>query len=57
MQTYFLANTANRWLALRMQLTGTVLVSGVCFFAILFKSTQQAGMVGLAIMYLYNYYR
>ncbi|CAD7954033.1 unnamed protein product [Amoebophrya sp. A25] len=51
LQVYFLANCANRWLSLRMQLTGTMLVSGVCFFAIAMRSYLVAGVVGLAIMY------
>ena len=34
-----------------MQLTGTLLVSGVSFFAILLRHSLSAGVVGLAIMY------
>mmetsp|Transcript_5886 Transcript_5886/g.14657 ORF Transcript_5886/g.14657 Transcript_5886/m.14657 type:complete len:2020 (-) Transcript_5886:432-6491(-) len=51
LQVFFLANSANRWLSLRMQLTGTLLVSGVCFLAIALRSYLAAGIVGLAIMY------
>ncbi|CAD7932634.1 unnamed protein product [Amoebophrya sp. A120] len=51
LQVFFLANSANRWLSLRMQLTGTLLVSGVCLFAIALRQYLVAGIVGLAIMY------
>lgn len=42
MQVYFLANSANRWLSLRMQLTSTILVCSVCFFAIYVKTSDTA---------------
>lgn len=54
LSVYFLANSANRWLALRMQLTGALLVCGVCTLSIVFRQALAAGIVGLAVMYSFR---
>lgn len=56
MEAYFLNNTAARWLGLRLQLCGTVLVGSVCMAGVAL-STQgllNAGILGLAITYAMN---
>jgi len=56
MEAYFLNNTAARWLSLRLQLCGTVLVGSVCIAGVAL-STQgllKASILGLAITYAMN---
>jgi len=53
MEAYYLSNTAARWLSLRLQFNGTILVGAVCILGIFLSTTNQvsAGLVGLAITY------
>jgi len=53
MEAYYLTNTAARWLSLRLQFNGTVLVGAVSTLGI-YLATQnkvEAGLIGLAITY------
>lgn len=54
MEAYYLSNTAARWLSLRLQFNGTILVGAVSILGI-FLSTgpnkASAGLIGLAITY------
>jgi len=53
MEAYYLTNTAARWLSLRLQFNGTVLVGAVSMLGI-FMSTgdkRSAGVVGLSMTY------
>lgn len=55
MEAYYLSNTAARWLSLRLQFNGSILVAAVCVLGIYFSrsstKTLSAGIVGLAISY------
>jgi len=53
MEAYYLSNTAARWLSLRLQFNGTILVGAVCILGIFLSTNKQvsAGLVGLAITY------
>lgn len=53
MEAYYLSNTAARWLSLRLQFNGTILVGAVCILGIAMSTDGRisAGMVGLAITY------
>ncbi|CAE7247421.1 YCF1, partial [Symbiodinium necroappetens] len=53
MEAYYLSNTAARWLSLRLQFNGTILVGAVSILGIFLSTNKQvsAGLVGLAITY------
>ncbi|CAE6929912.1 ABCC1 [Symbiodinium natans] len=53
MEAYYLSNTAARWLSLRLQFNGTILVGAVSILGIFLATNKQvsAGLVGLAITY------
>jgi len=53
MEAYYLSNTAARWLSLRLQFNGTILVGAVCFLGIYLGTAGSisAGLVGIAITY------
>jgi len=55
MQAYFLMNTSNRWLSVRMQLAGALLVSCTAIFVVIFRdsimSRGGASIAGLAVTY------
>lgn len=53
MEAYYLSNTAARWLSLRLQVNGTLLVGAVCFLGIYFSSSGKisSAVLGLAISY------
>jgi len=53
MEAYYLSNTAARWLSLRLQFNGTILVGAVCILGIALSAdgALSAGLVGLAITY------
>ncbi|CAJ1377583.1 unnamed protein product [Effrenium voratum] len=53
MEAYYLSNTAARWLSLRLQFNGTILVGAVCILGIYLSTNKQvsAGVMGLAITY------
>jgi ATP-binding cassette subfamily C (CFTR/MRP) protein 1 len=44
-------NLLNRWLGLRLDALGALLVGGVCLVSVLTAGTAPAGLVGLAISY------
>jgi ABC-type multidrug transport system fused ATPase/permease subunit len=52
-EAYYLSNTAARWLSLRLQFNGTVLVGAVCILGIFLgrNGGLSSGIVGLAITY------
>lgn len=52
-EAYYLSNTAARWLSLRLQFNGTILVGAVCVLGIFLSKEGglSSGMVGLAITY------
>eukprot|EP00435_Cladocopium_sp_Y103_P037990 s5_g10.t1 len=53
MEAYYLSNTAARWLSLRLQFNGTILVGAVSILGIYLSSNNKvsSGLVGLAITY------
>jgi len=55
MEAYYLSNTAARWLSLRLQFNGTILVGAVSILGIFLSTTPgtkvTSGMLGLAITY------
>jgi len=53
MEAFYLSNTSARWLSLRLQVNGTVLVGSICILGIALSTNGKlsAGMVGLAITY------
>jgi len=53
MEAYYLSNTAARWLSLRLQFNGTVLVGALVVLGIWLATSGRvsAGIVGLAITY------
>ncbi|CAK0888940.1 unnamed protein product [Prorocentrum cordatum] len=52
-EAYYLSNTAARWLSLRLQFNGTILVGAVCILGIFLSKDGglSSGIVGLAITY------
>eukprot|EP00931_Biecheleriopsis_adriatica_P043856 TRINITY_DN2505_c0_g1_i1.p1 TRINITY_DN2505_c0_g1~~TRINITY_DN2505_c0_g1_i1.p1 ORF type:complete len:1331 (+),score=315.55 TRINITY_DN2505_c0_g1_i1:86-4078(+) len=56
MEAYFLNNTAARWLSLRLQCYGTLLVGTVCLVGVYLSTNKLlgAGVLGLAITYAMN---
>lgn len=42
---------ANRWLAVRLELVGAVVVLFACLFAVLARTTMEPAMAGLSISY------
>lgn len=42
---------ANRWLAVRLELVGALIVLFACFFAVLGRETMSAALVGLSVSY------
>jgi ABC-type multidrug transport system fused ATPase/permease subunit len=53
MEAYYLSNTAARWLSLRLQFNGTILIGAVCMLSVYLclNGGMNAGIVGLAITY------
>lgn len=53
MEAYYLSNTASRWLSLRLQVNGTVLLGAISALGIFLscRGNIAAGLVGLAISY------
>lgn len=53
MEAYYLSNTAARWLSLRLQFNGTILLGAVSGLGVFMSSTHSmsAGILGLAITY------
>eukprot|EP00930_Biecheleria_cincta_P056960 TRINITY_DN4297_c0_g1_i1.p1 TRINITY_DN4297_c0_g1~~TRINITY_DN4297_c0_g1_i1.p1 ORF type:complete len:1513 (-),score=323.57 TRINITY_DN4297_c0_g1_i1:311-4849(-) len=56
MEAYFLNNTAARWLSLRLQIYGTILVFSVCVAGVYLSMHKVvgAGVLGLSITYAMN---
>lgn len=50
-KAYYLSIVANRWLGLRLEIVGTLVVFGAAFFAVIEKGTLDASLVGLSITY------
>eukprot|EP01129_Flabellula_baltica_P009720 TRINITY_DN4019_c0_g1_i1.p1 TRINITY_DN4019_c0_g1~~TRINITY_DN4019_c0_g1_i1.p1 ORF type:complete len:1462 (+),score=305.81 TRINITY_DN4019_c0_g1_i1:37-4422(+) len=50
-KAYFLKFTANRWLGLRLEFIGTIVVFGAAFFSVIEKGTLDAALVGLSLTY------
>ena len=48
---YYLSISMNRWLAVRLEFIGTLLVLFTSFFVVMFRTQHSAGMGALAISY------
>jgi ATP-binding cassette, subfamily C (CFTR/MRP), member 1 len=50
-KAYFLGTVANRWLAVRLEMIGAVIVTGASLFAIIARSSISPALAGLSISY------
>ena len=50
-RAYFIGNTANRWLALRLELIGTAVVGFAALFCVLERDNIDPGAAGLSLNY------
>ena len=54
LRAYFWYITSNRWLAVRLETVGTVIVTSAAMLAVGEKGTLAAGVAGLSISYALN---
>eukprot|EP01138_Halocafeteria_seosinensis_P001293 gb/GECG01001326.1/.p1 GENE.gb/GECG01001326.1/~~gb/GECG01001326.1/.p1 ORF type:complete len:1688 (+),score=180.73 gb/GECG01001326.1/:1-5064(+) len=50
-QAYFMYTTSNRWLAVRLELIGALIVGGSALFAVIARGTINSSLAGLSISY------
>ena len=51
---YYPIVVANRWLAIRLELVGNLIILFASLFAVLSRGTIQPGLVGLSLSYALN---
>eukprot|EP00028_Trichosphaerium_sp_Am-I-7-wt_P005430 CAMPEP_0168519036 /NCGR_PEP_ID=MMETSP0405-20121227/7077_1 /TAXON_ID=498012 /ORGANISM="Trichosphaerium sp, Strain Am-I-7 wt" /LENGTH=1028 /DNA_ID=CAMNT_0008539499 /DNA_START=322 /DNA_END=3408 /DNA_ORIENTATION=+ len=51
MRAYWLTQVANRWLGIRLEFLGNIVVFGAALFAVLQHNSLAAGLAGLSIIY------